>query len=283
MAPVSAYGARAVHQRRASPPTVRRRTRTRENGPEDLFAQHAGATGRSLPRACSPRTSRCGDRVAAGDDRGRLLRHREVAGVAIKRLLVDHRAGEVAEVAHVTHAHLLHHGHGPIAHLGPQRLRDVRAAGRRTLLSLVLERAAHHRHGEHLRIGARMRHDEVLAARLAHDARVAAVAPMLRPIVSHMLLKTPVEPVKCTPASDGSVSAMSEIATGSPGRKLMTPGGNPASSRSLHHVPRRQHRGGRRLPENRVAHERRCALGRLPPIAVKLNGVTAYTNPSSGR
>ena len=25
------------------------------------------------------------------------------------------------------------------------------------------------------------------------------------------------------------------------------------------------------------------AVERLPPIAVKLNGVTAYTNPSSGR
>ena len=25
------------------------------------------------------------------------------------------------------------------------------------------------------------------------------------------------------------------------------------------------------------------AVGRLPPMAVKLNGVTAYTNPSSGR
>jgi hypothetical protein len=50
--------------------------------------------------------------------------------------------------------------------------RDVRAAGGRALLALVLERAAHQRDRDLARIGARMREDEVLAAGLADEARV---------------------------------------------------------------------------------------------------------------
>ena len=38
----------------------------------------------------------------------------------------------------------------------------------------------------------------------------------------------------------------------------------------------------RALPDDRIAHQRR-AEGRLLAMAVKLNGVTAKTNPSSGR
>ena len=55
---------------------------------------------------------------------------------------------------------------------------------------------------------------------------------MLPPIVCHMLLNTAVLPVKCTPARSRCASATSLIATGSPGTKLMTPGGSPASSSS---------------------------------------------------
>src|SRR5436190_9409048 len=44
------------------------------------------------------------------------------------------------------------------------------------------------------------------------------------PIVFHMLLKTSVLPVKCTPARSRCDRTMSDIAAGSPGTKLMTPG-----------------------------------------------------------
>ena len=54
---------------------------------------------------------------------------------------------------------------------------------------------------------------------------------MLPPIVFHMLLKTVVLPVKCTPARSRCDSASSLIATGSPGTMLITPGGSPASTR----------------------------------------------------
>ena len=92
----------------------------------------------------------------------------------VERLLVDHRAHEVAEVAHVAHADLADHRDDAVAHVGPDRPRDVDAARRRALLALVLEAAAHDRHGERLRVGRGVRDDEVLAARLADDARVAS-------------------------------------------------------------------------------------------------------------
>ena len=56
---------------------------------------------------------------------------------------------------------------------------------------------------------------------------------MLAPIVFHMLLKTPVLPVKCTPARSRCASSLSEIVAASPGTKLITPGGRPASSSSF--------------------------------------------------
>ena len=56
---------------------------------------------------------------------------------------------------------------------------------------------------------------------------------MFAPIVCHMLLNTAVLPVKCTPARSRCDSATFEMATGSPGTKLITPGGSPASSSSF--------------------------------------------------
>jgi hypothetical protein len=55
---------------------------------------------------------------------------------------------------------------------------------------------------------------------------------MFVPIVCHIELNTAVLPVKCTPARSRCDSATFETATGSPGRKLITPGGSPASSRA---------------------------------------------------
>ena len=57
---------------------------------------------------------------------------------------------------------------------------------------------------------------------------------MLAPIVFHMLLKTPVLPVKCTPARSGELRhGRPRSGAGSPGTKLITPGGRPASSSSF--------------------------------------------------
>ena len=97
---------------------------------------------------------------------------------------------------------------------------------------------------------------------------------MFFPIVSHMLLKTAVDPVKCTPARSRCASATSEIAAGSPGTKLITPGGSPASSR----ICRMYHADNIAVApgfQSTVFPINAGAPGRLPPMAVKLNGVTA--------
>src|SRR5690606_10128841 len=95
--------------------------------------------------------------------------------VPAERALVDHRAHEVAEVARVAHANVADHCRNAVAHFGPERTRHVDPARCRTLLTLELESAAHDRNCQRLRIGRRMRNDEVLAARFANDARIATV------------------------------------------------------------------------------------------------------------
>src|SRR5512140_61591 len=97
---------------------------------------------------------------------------------------------------------------------------------------------------------------------------------MFLPIVSHIELKTPVEPVKCTPARSGWVSATADTAAASPGTKLMTPGGRPASTISwnMYHDDSMDAVAGF---QRTVLPMSAGADVRLPPIAVKLNGVTA--------
>jgi hypothetical protein len=95
----------------------------------------------------------------------------------------------------------------PLLQRLPQRARHVGAARRRALLTLVFERTAHERHGQRCHVGRGMREDEVLAARLAHESRVLLVARDLRADLAPDVLKTPVEPVKCRPASRGSDTA----------------------------------------------------------------------------
>ena len=102
------------------------------------------------------------------------------------------------------------------------------------------------------------------------------------PIVFHIELNTAVLPVKWTPASDGCTSAWLEMAVASPGTKLITPGGSPASIRvciTYHEERTAVDAGFQTTPHPMSA----GAPDRLPPIAVKLNGETAYTNPSSPR
>ena len=62
----------------------------------------------------------------------------------------------------------------------------------------------------------------------------------------------------------------------------MTPGGSPASMSSciVYHAERIAEPAGFQTD---VPPMSAGAVGRFPPMAVKLNGVTAYTNPSSPR
>jgi hypothetical protein len=101
-------------------------------------------------------------------------------------------------------------------------------------------------------------------------------------MVRHISWKTAVDPVKWMPAKSGWASTGSPTSRPAPGRKFTTPGGSPASSRSC-----------RRCQPERTAvvagfqsttlPMMAGAVGRLAAMAVKLKGVTAKTNPSSGR
>jgi hypothetical protein len=52
---------------------------------------------------------------------------------------------------------------------------------------------------------------------------------MLAPTVCHIPWKTAVLPVKWMPERSGDASSCRVMAAGSPGRKVSTPGGRPAS------------------------------------------------------
>ena len=97
---------------------------------------------------------------------------------------------------------------------------------------------------------------------------------MPAPIVRHMELKTSVEPVKCTPARSRWFSTTSDTAAPLPGTKLMTPGGRPAASSSLrmYHALGIEDDAGFQTTVLPIS---AGAVGRLPAIDVKLNGVTA--------
>src|SRR5439155_13556398 len=105
---------------------------------------------------------------------------------------------------------------------------------------------------------------------------------MLDPIVFHIDWKTGVEPVKWTPARSGLASAGSPISEPEPYTRLITPGGNPASSYSFIRKCA-EYAAVDAGFQSTVFPISATDVGRLPPIAVKLNGVTAKTKPSSGR
>ena len=86
--------------------------------------------------------------------------------------------------------------------------------------------------------------------------------------------KTALEPVKCTPANSGWSRQTSVIGPGSPGTKLITPSGMPASRRiwNTNQLERIAVCDGFHTTVLPIS---AGAVGRLPPMAVKLNGVTA--------
>ena len=115
--------------------------------------------------------------LAAHNDLGvrGLLRILQITVDVIPRRLVDNRVDEAGMVAHIAHLHLagifLHN----LQNCRPQTLGYIHTRCRRALLALELERAAECRGCHSLHIGRRMHEDEVLAAGLAHEARIAHV------------------------------------------------------------------------------------------------------------
>jgi hypothetical protein len=105
---------------------------------------------------------------------------------------------------------------------------------------------------------------------------------MLSATLRQMWRKVPVEPVKWIPARRGSAIIGPATGSPSPGRKLTTPSGNPASvsRRITYQLDRAAVVEGFQIA---VLPSSAGAVGRLPAIEVKLNGVMASTKPSRGR
>jgi len=97
---------------------------------------------------------------------------------------------------------------------------------------------------------------------------------MFSPTVRHRDWKTLVDPVKWMPARSRSARTTSETASPSPGTRLITPGGSPASvsSRIVKCAANCWVGAGFHTT---VLPMSAGAVGRLPAIAVKLNGVIA--------
>ncbi len=97
---------------------------------------------------------------------------------------------------------------------------------------------------------------------------------MLLPTVFHRYWKVLVEPVKWMPARSGWFSATSETSLPSPVTRLMTPLGSPASSSTCISSTAARVCVGDGFQTTTLP-MRAGAVGRLPAIAVKLNGVIA--------
>ena len=97
---------------------------------------------------------------------------------------------------------------------------------------------------------------------------------MFSPTERHRCWKVGVEPVKWMPARSRCGSATSETARPSPGTMLMTPGGMPASISSSIVRDAASCWVGLGF-QTTVLPISAGAVGRLPAIAVKLNGVIA--------
>ncbi len=174
----------------------------------------------------------------------------------VERLLVDHRSHEIPEVGHVSHPDVLHDRDRAVADVVPDRLRHVGPAGRRAFLALVLEGAAGDGHREGLRIGRGMGDDEVLAPGLPDDARVRAVA-------AHVLADGPphrVEDLGGAGEVDAGQVPVGEQGVGHghrvAGHEVDDPGREARRLEQPQGVVGARDRGGGRLPDHGVAHER---------------------------
>ena len=144
-----------------------------------------------------------------------------------------------------------------VAHLRPHRLRDVGPRGGRALLALELEGAAQHRDPQHVGVGARVGDDEVLAAGLADDPRVGAVAGDVLADGAPQVLEgrrrageVDAGQVGVGQRDLGDVEAVA-------GQHVDDARRHAGLLQQLHRQRRGQLLGGRRLPDDRVAHQRR--------------------------
>ena len=144
-----------------------------------------------------------------------------------------------------------------LQHVRPQAVRYEGTARGRALLPLIFESTAHERDHERVDVGARMREDEVLAARLADQPRVAAIALDVLADGAPERLKHAGAAGEMNAGEMGTREDLRAIARRHPARRLMTPGGRPARRRGC---ARSRGRCTRRSPP--ASRSRRCPASR---------------------
>ena len=175
---MSAYGAVLVDQLERLLPAPVRVDEGRDDRAEELVPEEAevGILGPDDGRLDEIALAVV---VAAADDDLALgvgLRLLDRLLLRVERGGVDDRAHEVREVGDVAVLELADLRDELLLDRRPHALGCVDARGGRALLALVLEGAAQDRSRDGLGVRGRVRDDEVLAAGLADDARVAAIA-----------------------------------------------------------------------------------------------------------
>ena len=139
----------------------------------------------------------------------------------------------------------------------PQAARHVGAGGGGALLALVLERPADHRRPQHVRVGRRVRQDEVLAAGLADQPRVGRVVrqvlPDLLPEVLERRRRAGEVDAGQVAVGQGDLGDVEPVT----GDQVDDARGHPGRLQQLHGQLRGDLLRRRRLPHHRVAHQRR--------------------------
>ena len=174
-----------------------------------------------------------------------------------ERATVDHGAHERRQVGRVALVDLAHHRDRPVAHLGPERVGDVRARGRRALLSLVLEGAAHERRRDGLRVGGGVHDDEVLAARLTDEPRIGAIAVDALADLAEERAEDRARAGEVHAGELGVIEADLGDRAGVARDEIDHAVRQPGLAQDLEDQPVGEDRGLRRLPDDGVAHQRR--------------------------
>lgn len=183
------------------------------------------------------------------------------AGQLLERSLVDDGAAEVGEIGGVTDLQSRGLSDENFLESGPKGLGDVDAGGSAALLALVFESTTHGLLGSVLDVGRGVNQVEVLATSLTNDARVALVGAIGNSRGN--LTIQAAEDLSATGEVEGSEFSVAKNDLGDflgvAGHELNDVRGQASLEQNLVEKPVRGHGGGRRLPDDNVAHQCRSA------------------------
>ena len=188
---------------------------------------------------------------------GRGLDQLQVPHGVVEGLLVDDGVEEVAEVAHIAHVNLAQQLLQAGLQRGPLGGGDIDPGAGGALLALVLEPGPHDGGGGLVHVPRGVHEDEVLAAGLAHDAGVAAVALQVAADGLPHAVEDAGGAREVQPREAGILQDDLADERARSRDEVDHAVRQPGLLEQLHQVVVRQHRGGGRLPHDGVAHDDR--------------------------